>query len=449
MKTPCMILLAGSALWAAECVPSHLDETQTLARFQELDRGAQSAMEQGQFAAAARQYREAACLAPKSARAFYGLGVAEAGAGNFPAARKALEAACAILPDSAMPLAMLVRVNAAMKDIDQVKAVLRTAAQRFPKDGELHSGLARFLAENQLLDLALAESLRFEQTGAADASAAVALAVLENTVGAYDDAIRNAAAIENAAGIADAVKASAAGVAGLSYESIGRREEAVKHLKLALQLAPSQENSYLALAFLYEKARMFKDAVEVLQQGRRQIPGLVNFLLPLGNNLVWAEDYEAGIEVLNGLVRAAPETAEAYVRLAEAFRNTGRPELEAQALRSLARVKPDYPMVHVLTARAMLAMDPVDAPAVLAELAQAERSTPNDADIFYLRGRVYVTMSRYRDAVAALQRAIELRPMDPSPYYQLGLTYSKLGQTELARQILDRMQHLKTTAAER
>jgi Flp pilus assembly protein TadD len=106
-------------------------------------------------------------------------------------------------------------------------------------------------------------------------------------------------------------------------------------------------------------------------------------------------------------------------------------------------------MVHVLTARAMLAMDPVDAPAVLAELAQAERSTPNDADIFYLRGRVYVAMNRYQDAVAALQRAIELRPMDPSPYYQLGLTYRKLGQTELARQILDRMQHLKTTAAER
>jgi tetratricopeptide (TPR) repeat protein len=449
MKALSTMLLAGSALWAADCVPSHLDEKQTLAKFQELDRAAQSALDQGQFVAAARQYREAACLAPKSARAFYGLGIAEAAAGNFAAARQALEAACAILPDSAMPLAMLVRVNAAMKDIDQVKAALRTAAQRFPKDGELHSGLARFLAENQLLDLALAESLRFEQTGAADAGAAVALAVLQNTVGAYDDAIRNAVAIEHAAGIADAVKAAAAGVAGLSYESTGRREEAVRHLKAALQLAPSQENSYLALAFLYEKARMFKEAVEVLQQGRKQIPGSLNFLLPLGNNLVWAEDYQAGIDVLNGLIQSAHDTPEAYVRLAEAYRNTGHPERETEALRRLARVKPDYPMVHVLTARAMLSIDPVDGPAVLAELAQAEKSTPNDPDVFYLRGKVYITMNRHQDAVAALKRAIELRPMEPSPYYQLGLTYRKLGQTELARQILDRMQHLKTTAAER
>ena len=173
-----------------------MDEKETLARFQELDRAAQSAFDGGRYADAARQYREAACLAPKSARAFYGLGIAEAAAGNFAAARKALETAYSILPDNAMPLAMLVRVNVAMKDTEQVKAVLQTAAQRFPKNAELHSSLARFLAENQLLDLALAESLRFEQTGASDPASAIALAALENTVGAYEDAIRNAATVE-------------------------------------------------------------------------------------------------------------------------------------------------------------------------------------------------------------------------------------------------------------
>src|SRR2546425_13296633 len=146
MKALSTMLLAGSALWAADCVPSHLDEKQTLARFQELDRAAQSALDQGQFAAAARQYREAACLAPKSARAFYGLGIAEAAAGNFPAARKALEAACAIPPDRAMPLAMLVRGNAAQRGIDQGKAALRTGAPRFPTSGALRSGTAPCLA---------------------------------------------------------------------------------------------------------------------------------------------------------------------------------------------------------------------------------------------------------------------------------------------------------------
>src|SRR5207244_221691 len=149
------------------------------------------------------------------------------------------------------------------------------------------------------------------------------------------------------AAIPNSVKAAAAGVAGLSFQSIGERDAAIRHLRLAIDLAPEQENSYQALAFLYEKAQKFTEAVEVLQQARRRLPAARDLLLPLGNNLVWAEQYAAGIEVLSELVRQAPETAEAYLRLAEAHRNTGRPELETQTLRRLARVKPQYPMIHV------------------------------------------------------------------------------------------------------
>jgi tetratricopeptide (TPR) repeat protein len=440
------LLWAVSILDAAECTPARLGEKETLQKFQELDRAAQSAFDRGQFVAAAEQYREATCLVPKSARAFYGLGIAEAAAGRFPAARNALETAYAILPDNVMPLAMLVRVEVAMKDIDRIKQVLRLAAQHFPKDGQLHAGLARFLAENQLLDLALAESLRSEQTGASDAASAVALAVLENTVGAYQDAIRHARAIEEQSAIPDAVKAAAAGVAGLSYESEGERDEAIKHLKLALQLAPAQENSYLALAFLFEKMRRFKEAAEVLELGRKQIPGSANLLLPLGNNLVWSEQYEAGIGILKELIQRAGNIPEAYLRLAEAYRNTSRPELETQTLQNLAGAKPDYPMIGVLTARAMMNQDHADYPAVLRVLAEAEKSSPSDADVFYLRGKAYAALGRSREAIAALEHAIELRPMDPAPYYQLGLAYRKVGQAELSRQVLSRMEHVKKAA---
>ena len=445
MRIVVALLLAGSALIAAECAPSILGEKETLQKFQQLDRAAQTAFDRGQFAAAADQYREATCLVPKSARAFYGLGIAEAAAGRFPAARQALESAYAILPQNVMPLAMLVRVEVAMKDMDRVKRVLTLMAQRFPKDGELHSSLARFLAENQLLDLALAESLRVEQAGSSDQAAVVAFAVLENTVGAYEDAIRHARAVEEQGSLPEAVRAAAAGVAGLSYESVGQREEAMKHLQLAIQLTPTQENSYIALAFLYEKARRFKEAVDVLEQCRKQIPGSANLLLPLGNNLVWSEQYEAGIGILKELIQRERNTPEAYLRLAEAYRNTGRPELETQTLQALASVKPDYPMIGMLTARAMLTQDPVDYPAVLRVLAHAEKSSPGDADVFYLRGKAYAALDRTQEAIAALRRSIELRPMDPAPYYQLGIVYRKAGQAELSRQTLARMEYVKKT----
>jgi tetratricopeptide (TPR) repeat protein len=448
MKVFAALLSLGSILVAAECVPSNLDEKERLAKFQELDRTAQGAFDRGQYVAAERHYSEAVCLVPESGRALYGLGIAEAASGKFAAGRKALERAFAMLPHNAMPLAMLVRVDVAMKDVDHVKEDLRIAAQRFPNDAELHSGLTRFLAENQLLDLALAESLRFEQTGASDAASVVALAILENTVGAYEDAIRNGLAIEEQGehgGVPDTIRASAAGVTGLSYEGIGERDQGVKHLARAVELAPSQENSYLALADLYEKAHQFGEAVKVLKLGRERLPQSIGFLLPLGNNLIWAEQYEDGVRVLNELIQKKPDTPEAYLRLAEAYRNTGRPALEVQTLGELARIKPDYPMVQVLTAKAMMTMDPVDYPSVLLVLAQAEKSTPNDADIHYLRGRAYAATGRGKEAVVAFQRAIELRPMDPSPYYQLGLAYRKLGRADLAREAFSRMEHVKQT----
>jgi len=212
---------------------------------------------------------------------------------------------------------------------------------------------------------------------------------------------------------------------------------------LAIELAPAQENSYLALAFLYEKAKRFREAVEILQQGRKQIPGSAAFLLPLGNNLVWAEQYEAGATVLNDLIRQSPKTPEAYLRLAEAYRNTGRTELETQTLEKLSRVVPGYPMVGVLIARALLTASPVDYAKVLRTLAQAEEITANDSEVFFLKGKALAATGRRQEAIAAFQHAIELRPMDPAAYYQLGLLYRQLGQAGLAAQIFRRMQHIE------
>jgi tetratricopeptide (TPR) repeat protein len=443
MRTGIIFLLLCCSLKAADCEPSQLTEKERLSKFQELDRQAQSAFQQNRYSAAAKYYREAACVAPKSARAFYGLGTAEAAAGNFSAARQAFETADALLPDNMLPLTMLVRVNVAMKDIERTKEVLRAAAKRFPKSPDLHAGLARFLAESQLLDLALAESLRAGDSGATGAESLVALAALENTVGAFHDAIQTASAVENDPHAPEAIKASASGVAGLSYESIGRRQEAIDHLKLAVERAPAQENSYLALAFIYEKAHEFGEAVEVLERARARMAGSSALLLALGNNLVWAGEYQRGEQVLNDFLQKDPGAAEAYVRLAEAYRNTNRTALEIEALQKLARIKPDYPMVHVLTAEAMLRMDPVDYNGVLQELAKAEKAAPNDADIFYLRGKVYVAMNRLSEAVTALKRSIDLRPTEARPYYQLGLTYRKLGKADLAKEMLQRVEFLK------
>ena len=163
-------------------------------------------------------------------------------------------------------------------------------------------------------------------------------------------------------------------------------------------------------------------------------------------NLVWGEQFQAGVDVLTDLIAKQPNAAEAYIRLAEAYRKMGHPELEAHALAKLARMKPDFPMIHVLTAQAMLTMDPVDYPKVLTELAAAEKIAPSDPDVFYLRGKALAATKRFREAATALKRATELRPMDPNAYYQLGLTYQRMGETTLAHETLERLRYIRQIA---
>jgi tetratricopeptide (TPR) repeat protein len=433
---------------AADCALNTLSPQAANRRLEELGKSAQVEMAQRRFAEASRHLKEAACLAPNDARIFYSLGSAQAASGEFLSARKSLAMADRLQPANPLPLVMLVRVNASMNDVDSLKATLSETAVRFATNSDLHATLAQFLLQNKLFDLALAEALRSHKAGGATAQSVMDLAVLENTVGAYDDAIRNAVSIENQTDLPATVRASAAGIAGLSYESARQPELAISHLRQAVQLDPSQENSYLALAFLLEKTQQYAEAADVLEKGRAKLPRSTLLLLPLGSDLILAEKYAAGIDVLQELVHKTPNEYESYLKLADAFRETGANDREVQILISLENRKADYPNIHLLLARALLNLEPIDYAKTLDELALAEQRSPLDAEIFYLRGRIYVATNQSDEAVIGLRRAIELGPMDPRPYYQLGRLYEKLGQTQMAKDTFARMQYLKSNTTQ-
>jgi len=451
---PCASLLVGIALGCgviraqspAAC--NHdLTKEQRIARFKALDREAETAMSAHRYTEARVRYQEGVCLIPDSARGWYGLGMAHAAAGKYVEARQALAEADRLRPTTPMPLIMQAHVNVSLKDIEALKANLRDAAARFPKDANAHATLARFLAEQNLPDLALAEGLRAQEAGGADATATVQLAGLENNAGAYQDAARLATSIENDPGVRPEVRAAAAGIAGLSLESLAAPDEAVVHLRKAIELDPGRENSYLALADLLDQMQRYGEAVEVLKEGQAKIPDTQAFLLPLGVGLVRAEKYQEGIAVLQALLRHVPDLDEAYLGLADAAHRMGNPAEEARVLRQLAQRKPDYPMIHVLIARAMLADEKTNYAVALSELQLAEKAQATDPEIFFLRGRVYLAQGKYQEALEPLQRATELRPLDPAPYYQLARAYQKLGKAELAREQFTHVKELEAAGA--
>ena len=431
----------------AECPSTALSQQEALARFHALDKKAQVEFRRGAFAQAAEDFRQGACVAPENLRSYYelfGVAIGAAAAGNFDQARQALEEADAQRPNYPLPLAMLVKINLSAGETDRVKESLRAATLRFPLDGKLHAEFVKDLLHQELPDLALAEALRFEQSGDQDPESTITLAVVENNAGAFGDAVRHALSIEAKSELQDEVRASGAAVAGLAYENLGQLAEAAEHLKRATEFAPTREESYLALARVYEKQQNAKAAVEILQQGRKQIPNSPKLLLALGSSLVSAAQFPAAVKVLAELVQNFPGEADAYLKLAQAYREMGEARQATSTLRMLAQRKPDYPMLHIAIAQSMLAEDSPDQPAVLEELAQAEKASPADYDVYYLRGKVYLEMDKPREAIAALRHANALRPAEPGAYYQLGLAYRKSGQQALAKEQFDRVEYLKS-----
>jgi tetratricopeptide (TPR) repeat protein len=433
----------------ADCPSLQINAMEVRPTFQELHKNAQIEFRHGEFANSAEDFHQAACMAPESIRLdseILAAATAAAAEGNLTRTRELLEQADKYHPGYALPLAMLVKISLIYGDINNLKESLRDAAHRFPADGRLHADLAEDLLHDRQYDLALAEALRTEQNGAADAKTSINLAVLENQLGAFSDAARLASALEEQAKLPEKVRASGAVVAGLSYESLGQTQEAIQHLNLAIRLDPNQEQPYLALARIYAQRQEYADAAKVLNHRRALAGDSPNVLLALGLNLLALEHYQEAIQILTALIRNFPNQLEAYPKLAAAYRNSGEPRRATETLRELARSTPDDAALHVVVAQSLLDEEQIDYPSALAELATAARALPEDYDVHYLRGRVFLATGRYQEAVTSLRHAIELRPTEPGAYYQLGLAYRKAGQPDLAREQFEKLEFLKAVA---
>src|SRR5262249_8847743 len=163
----------------------------------------------------------------------------------------------------------------------------------------------------------------------------------------------------------------------------------------------------------YEVLRDNKSALKVLKLGQMKLVPSSKYLLGLGTNLLANEDYEAAIAVLAKVVEQHPEEYKAYIPLSRAYRLADRPQLAIQAMRRLYELQPQFPMLSVMLAQSLMDEGPSSFSQALEELERAQKATPTDADIPFLRSKIFLSMGRLEEAEAQLRQAIELRPSSP------------------------------------
>jgi tetratricopeptide (TPR) repeat protein len=411
---------------------------------------AREAFEQGDYARAAENFRHALSLTPDNAAIFHGLGLAEAAAGRFDQAGKALDQASRLSPHDFTILLSRAQVAASAGDLELAIGKLGEAERLEPASSEsgrnavaqLHAQLGGALLQQRKLDLALAQLLRARQAGVDDPSIRLMLATLENNLGAYSDAIRDATSLDSGAATVPQ-RATAAAIAGLAYKNQKRNDEAIRLLKYAIELAPG-ETAYLALSEIYETSDQAAEAAKLLEQGTSALPGSQEIALAFGRNLVNAGENQRAVAFLTAITQQGPADAEAWHWLAQAQSSLGEFQKATESLQQLARRKPDYPMIDIMIAQSLLKWDPPDYEQALRFLDRATETAPTDPDVYYLRGKIYFSLGRHAEAVKPLRRAIELGPTVSLSYYQLGQVLQKLGRETEAKEQFDKVRVLKS-----
>ena len=93
---------------------------------------------------------------------------------------------------------------------------------------------------------------------------------------------------------------------------------------------------------------------------------------------------------------------------------------------------------------AMLKADHPDYDRALQYLNRAVRTTPSDADLYFMLGKTYFAMGRYAESADNLRKATQLGSNSSLVYYQLGRALEKQGRDAEAKQQFETVRLLKS-----
>jgi TolB-like protein/Tfp pilus assembly protein PilF len=161
--------------------------------------------------------------------------------------------------------------------------------------------------------------------------------------------------------------------------------------------------------------------------------------------LIGAENYLEAARLLDQAIARDPDFFLAYCLIAEAhsllysvFDHTPQErELADAAVKTAIRLRPEAGEAHLARAEFLYRCN-LDFDNARAELALAERTLPNNAQVFYLMGAVDRRQGRCHESARNMEKALELDPHNLFTLRQLALTYGLMRRFAESAAALDR-----------
>lgn len=338
-------------------------------------------------------------------------------------------------PDTARALVVIslklgdrAQASAAYRDYAAQLAVADPATISAASRAELGSALL----EADLTDEALAE---LSAATAADPSNVPALVALARAYTRRKDLPSAGRTLESA--VARGIDAAPiyAALAEV-YEAVGRIENAIPAMRLALARDPKNEAYHFRYGLLLTDASAPAASVIRLNDALKEFPTSSRLWLALGVAQLTKGDNAEAEASFNRSLELDPKSVPALAYLGTTYAERGD---YARALAYYERAIADddhQAALYYLAADTMLKMPDADEAKAGRYLARAVELDPTLATARLALAKLYVRAGRWTDAAAQLERAVALAPDLNEAHYQLGRVYQRLQRPADARREL-------------
>jgi tetratricopeptide (TPR) repeat protein len=231
-----------------------------------------------------------------------------------------------------------------------------------------------------------------------------------------------------------------------AYLKSGDLKQAYDSLRTATRLEPKAEDNYVDLVALCLDDQDYDLALEILDVGKHYVPNSYRLYVQRGFTLVMkGRTQDAETEFL-AASHLAPDKSLPYIALGEVWMQIGQAQKAADMLRAKSKLPgADFLIPYVFAEALIRSGADAGTPVAAEAMAALERSiqvNPKFAHSHAELGKLLLKEGKTDQAIPELKLATELDPNDSGPFYQLGQAYRKTGQKAEADQMLERVAEL-------
>lgn len=207
-------------------------------------------------------------------------------------------------------------------------------------------------------------------------------------------------------------------------------QQTIDMYRAVLETAPDDSDSLFALGRILFRQRRLPEAEEMLRRYTELNPSAAEGAYFL--TLVYAEQgkYEEALTALRVVEQQRPPSIQIRMLRADILEKMGRLDDAAQIHQQAVDQAPDDARAYLNYARLLLKSGkPAEA---LAALDKSRENGVVSSDVLMYSGEIHREQLRFDEAIRCFKDAIALEPAVPDYRFQLGLTYSQMGDAVAA-----------------